>query len=382
MKILHVIPYFTPKRGGDVNVCYNLSKQFVELGHDVTIITTDFEFDHGYARSIEKVGVEIIPFKSSMNIALFLYSPGMKKWAKENLKNFDLIHLHQFRSYQNNVIHNYAIEYGIPYVLQPDNSLPRATQRQKTKRLYDWIWGNRILENASKLLAISKEEAEYARQIGIDDEKIDIVYTGMNIEYFKNLPEYGEFRRKHGINGKMILYLGRIHKLKGIGFAIKVFSKLVEEIDDIIFVIAGPDEGYRTELERLIAKMNIGHKVKFTGPVSEDEKISAYLDADLFIHTVIYMGGVGITPLEAILCDTPVIVTEQCGEVIKESNSGYIVKYGDIKVLGEKMKYVLENPQEQKEMLERGKRYIKENLTWDKVSVKIERTYNEIKLKK
>jgi glycosyltransferase involved in cell wall biosynthesis len=175
----------------------------------------------------------------------------------------------------------------------------------------------------------------------------------------------------------MILYLGRIHKSKGIDFVITGFSNLINEISDVIFVIAGSDDGYKAELEKLIEKLNLSDKVKFTGFVDEKDKISTYVDADLFVHTVRYMGGVGLTPLEAILCNTPVIVTEECGEVIKEANCGYLVEYGDVNDLKEKMKRVIENPEEGKEMVERGKKYIGENLTWDKVVRRVEVVYED-----
>lgn len=67
MKILQLIPYFTPKRGGDVNVCYNLSKQLAKGGRDVTIITTDFEFDEIYAKSLEFLGIKVLSFHCIAN---------------------------------------------------------------------------------------------------------------------------------------------------------------------------------------------------------------------------------------------------------------------------------------------------------------------------
>jgi len=106
MKILQVIPFFTPARGGSVTVSYYLSKELSKSGHEVTIITTDFEFDEEYAKSIE--GVNVISFKCIANHGLFLYSPSMKKWLRDNINNFDVVHLHNFRSYQNNVVYKYA----------------------------------------------------------------------------------------------------------------------------------------------------------------------------------------------------------------------------------------------------------------------------------
>jgi glycosyltransferase involved in cell wall biosynthesis len=116
--------------------------------------------------------------------------------------------------------------------------------------------------------------------------------------------------------------------------------------------------------------------------MDEKDKISAYVDADIFMHTVRYMGGVGLAPLEAILCDTPVIVTEECGEVVKEVNCGYIVIYGAINDLKEKIKYALENPEEGEEMVGRGKKYINDTLTWDNVVEKVLKIYSEAHIKR
>ena len=62
MKILQVIPFFTPARGGSVMVPYKLSKELSKRGHDVTLITTDFEFDEEYAKTLEKEGVRVFPY--------------------------------------------------------------------------------------------------------------------------------------------------------------------------------------------------------------------------------------------------------------------------------------------------------------------------------
>ena len=378
MKILQIIPFFTPSRGGSVIVQYYISKELCKRGHEVTIITTDFEFDKEYAKTLEKIGVKVIPFHCIVNIKLFLISLGMGKWLKKEIRNFDVIHMHNFRSYQNVIVHHYAKKYNISYILQPHGSTPRVIEKKRLKWLFDVFFGYKILKDASKVIAVSKEEAEYDRQMGANNKKISVIYNGMDIEYFKNLPEYGAFKKKYGINKKIILYLGRIHKSKGIDFVIKSFSKLVEEANDVILVIAGSDDGYKAELEKLIEKLNLIGKVKFTGFLDEEDKISAYTDADLFVHTVQYMGGVGLTPLESILCDTPVIVTEECGEVIKEANAGYWVKYGDVNDLREKMKSILENPEEGEKMVKRGKKYITENLTWSKNTEKILKNYLEV----
>ena len=383
MKILHVIPYFTPKRGGDVNVCYNLSKHLAKRGHEVTIITTDFEFDEEYAKSLEEAGVEVVPFHCIVNIKLFLISPSMRKWLRDNIQNFDVVHLHNFRSYQNNIIYNYTKKYSIPYILQAHGSLPRIIEKQKLKKLYDWVWGNKILKDASNLIAVSKAEVEQYKQMDINGDKIITVPDGIDTEVFKDIPTYGKFREKYDIKeDRIILFLGRIHKRKGINFLIKSFSELTKEMSDVILVIVGSDDGYKIEVEKLIKSLNLDNKIKFIGYVDEKDKLSAYVDGDVLVYPGIFE-IFGLVPFEAMMCGMPVIVTDDCGcgELVREANCGYLVKYGEIEGLKKQMKYVIENPEEGEEMVKRGKRYIMENLTWDEVVEKVLKIYSEVQIK-
>jgi len=383
MKILHVIPYLTPKRGGDVNVCYNLSMQLVKHNsHEVTIITTDFEFDSGYAKTLEEAGVRVIPFHCVANIKLFLISPSMKKWLKKEIRNFDVIHQHNFRSYQNILVHHYAKKYGIPYVLQAHGSLPRIVEKQGLKKLYDWVWGYKILEDASKLIAVSKVEAEQYKQMAVNEDNIVVIPNGVDVERSKNLLEYGQFKEKHDIKEKhMVLFLGRIHKRKGVDFLIESFGRLVKEMEDVALVIAGSDDGYKTYLEKLVKELNLKDSIKFIGYV--DNVAEAYRDADVLVYPAIYE-IFGLVPFEAIMCGTPVIVTDDCGcgEVVKEANCGYLVKYGDVNDLKERMKFVIKNPEKGEGMVERGKMYIEENLTWDNVVEKVFKIYLEVQVKR
>ena len=150
MKILQVILFFSPKFGGSVTVPYQLSKELSKRDHDVTIITTDFGFDSEYAKSIEGYGVRVIPFRTIVNFGPFIYTPSIKPWLRENIRKFDVIHMHDFRSYQNIVIHSFAMKYGIPYIVQAHGSVLPFFEKQNLKKLYDFVWGNKILKNASK----------------------------------------------------------------------------------------------------------------------------------------------------------------------------------------------------------------------------------------
>jgi len=376
MDILQVVPAFSPACGGTATAAFQLSKKLSERGNHVTIATTDFRLDEEYRQSITEKGVEVIPFHCAANISSFLFSPSMKRWLNARIAEFDIIHLHDFRSYQNYLVHSFAKRYQIPYVLQPDNSLPRVIAKKKLKWLYDIFFGFSILRDLDAFVAISEEELRFAQSFGISEKSTHLVYLGIDDNvYFGNPPAYGGFREKHHVRGRMILYLGRLHKSKGIDIVVQAFSRISKRQEDAVLVVAGSDDGYQAELEKLISELGINNKVLITGYVDELDKVRAYVDADLFVHAVRYMGGVGFTPLEAIKCGTPVIVTKECGEVIQKANCGCFVKYGDIDDLADKMIFLLSNPEESSKMVERGRHYIEQNLSWDSIAQYIEKLY-------
>jgi glycosyltransferase involved in cell wall biosynthesis len=369
MRILQVIPYFDPKFGGDVNVCINLSKQLAKRNHEVTIITTDFFFNSQFADAIRSEGISVIPFRSVINTGLFIYSPSIKIWLEKNLKEFDIIHLQNYRSYQNVVVRTNAMKFGIPYIVQAHGSvLPFFFEKQNLKKLYDFVWGHKILRDASKLIAVSKVEKYQYIKTGLTEKKIEIIPNGIDLSEYETLPERGYFRKKYGIasDEKIILYLGRLHQSKGIDFLLNSFSILPNQYKRIKLVIAGPDDGFLDTITDQIIKLEIEEYVLVTGPLYKNEKLEAFVDADVLV----YPGSIeifGLVPFEAIMCGTPVVVTDDCGcgEVIKEAQCGSTIKHGDVVGLSIKINEVLTNPDNTKEQVKRGQEYIIKNLAYD-----------------
>lgn len=383
MKILMISGTFPPRNfGGITTVSYNLAKRLVSNGHEVTVFTTDLGNDERRRLKIRNVeimdGMTIHYFKNISNFIAFKYRIflpiGITIAICRNITNFDMVHIHGFRSIQDIIVHYYAQKNKIPYVIHGHGSISRMSLTT-IKKIFDILFGYRIIRDAYKLIAVSKEEKEHYIQLRANSRKTHVVYNAMDTTAFKSIPEYGIFRKKYGIDKKIILYLGRINKLKGIDFAIRAFSRLLEDMDNVIFVIAGTDDGYKNEIDLLIKKLNISDKVIFVGHLDEYGKTTAFVDSDLFVHTVIYMGGVGLAPLEAILYGLPVVVTEECGEVIKDAKCGYFVNYGDVDMLKERMRYIIENPKDAEKVTEQGKKFIESNLSWDQVIEKIEHIY-------
>jgi len=381
MKILKVISYCNPRFGGDVNVCTNLSKELAKQNHEVTIITTDFHFDLQYANMLRSEGITVIPFPCVAHFGLFLYTPLLETWLEKNLGNYDIIHLHNYRSYQNILIHRFSRRYRISYILQAHGTVVDYFEKKYLKKLYDFVWGYKILNGASKFIAVTKAEKDQYIKIGLPADKIEIIPNGIDVFNYDRLLDHGNFRKKYDIapNEKIVLYLGRLHKRKGIDFLINGFSILSGQYKNVKLVIVGPDDGFLNILKKQVKKLKIEDSIIFTGAVPENEKFEAFVESDLLVYPAI-LEIFGLVPFEAIMWGTPVIVCDDCGcgEIIKEADCGYLVKFGDVNNLKEKMNFALENTENNKKLVENGKKFIEENLTWKKVGKTVENLYKKI----
>jgi len=322
MKILQVIPYFSPAYafGGPVKAAYQISKELVKRGHEVVVYTTD-------AKNLDsRLNVEPVKFVDGIKVHYmrnlsFMLIKGSKLFvtteiglgAKE-IREFDVIHLHEYRTYQNIIIHRYAKKYDVPYVLQAHGSLPRIMAKQWLKRIYDTLFGYKLLRDASKVIALSRVEAEQYKSMNVTEEKIVTIPNGIDLSEYSNLPLKGCFRAKFGIKKeeKIVLYLGRIHKIKGLDILVKASAKVIEDLGDVRLVIVGPDDGYLNELKTLINALEIENNVLILGPLYGDEKLEAYVDADVYVLPSRYE-TFPMSLLEAVACGIPVILTENCG---------------------------------------------------------------------
>lgn len=387
MNILHVVPYFYPawSYGGTPKVVFELCRELTKKGHNVTVYTTDvFDKDKRVEQSEAEVdGIKVKYFKNISNSLAFnqkvFISPAISKALKENLKQFDMVHLHEFRTLQNAASYKYLMEYKIPYVLSAHGSVLRLMGKDFLKTLFDNYIGFKILKSAMRVVAVSKIEVEQYISMGVTENKITVIPNGINLTEFNNTEQLkGKFRERHNLSDKKILlFVGRLNAIKGLDFLLNTFAILTKDAKDTILVIAGPDDGYKNEIESRINLLKIHDKVLLIDGLYGEDKIAAMTDADIFIypsrHEIL-----GIAPLEALMCGTPVIVTENCGcaDFLREANGGIVVKYQDISGLLNAIQNILSKKEEAKEIALRGSELVQRKFNWDEI------TKNMIKLYK
>ena len=162
MRILQVIPYFTPAYafGGPVKMCFQISKELVKRGHEVVVYTSDAK-DLDSRLTVEPIRVlngikahylRNLSMTSVKMLKLFI-TPQLISKVREGIKGFDIIHLHEYRTFQNIIVHHYASKYNVSYILQAHGSVPRIGSKRKLKWVYDVSFGYRLLRDAYKAVS-------------------------------------------------------------------------------------------------------------------------------------------------------------------------------------------------------------------------------------
>ena len=392
MNILQVVYAFYPpySESGNSRVVYEISKGLAAKGHNVTVYTTNVLSQDKMFSSKKEIhnihGVKVyycrnLLYKPHSPLPLF-YSRDLVRKIKKNLAKYDIVHLHHYRFYISVILHHYAAKCDVPYILQAHGSIPRKA-KQGLKCVYDLLFGYRLLRDASKVIALSEAEADQYRSMGVPEEKIAIIPNGIDLSEYAELPPKGAFKKKFNIpeDKKIILYLGRIHKIKGIDFLVRAYAYLIDKMHfkDAVLVIAGPDDGYLSEIKSLVQDLGISGSVILTGSLSERDKIKAYNDASI----VVYLGPFepyGLVSLEAAACKTPVIVAQgtPMAEVVNRGKFGFSVKYGDIISLASMLQKILDNEESAENLGSNGRTYVFNNFDWSKIIERYEHIYREV----
>jgi len=383
LRIGFIAAFFTPKAGGSAVSPYMSAKYLARGGHEVLVFTSDF--GRNMAKFQHEDEIRVIESAVKINFFGLLYTPDFRDKLEKYYNEIEILHLHNFRTYQNVMAHKFAKRHKIPYILQAHGSLPRIGKRP-LKYAYDLVFGHRILKNASKVIALTEFEAEQYRTMGISEEKIAIIPNGIDLSEYANLPPKRQFKKKFNIpeDKRIALYLGRIHKIKGIDLLVKAYAYLTKKMNfkDVVLVIAGPDDGYLSEVKSLVQSLGVSSSVLFTGPLYGRDKLEAYVDSDVYVLPSRYETfPTGL--LEAYACGKPVIASNVGGlkELVINGETGLLFEAGNVEQLADRLLYLLNHDEESKDMGKKARRFVEERYSIEKVITKLEKVYEEIAIR-
>jgi len=386
MKVLQVISSFPPaySYGGPLKVAQKVSQALVERGHEVTVYTTDVyspvaRFSPESNPTLLMDGYRVYRFKNISNRLAyrnFPLAPQMAMVLRRTIDKFDVVHLHEYRSMAALLVWHYAKGNNVPYCLQAHGSFTNYGG-QYINSLFDRMWQRRLVDTAAMIIALTSAEANQYYSAGVPGEKVEIIPNGIDISDYSSPPAHGSFRNKFGLglNDQLILYVGRIHKKKGVDLLIKAYAEVSNQLNNTRLVIVGPSESSATleMLKALGKRLGIEDKVLFTGLISESDKLAAYVDADVYVLPSFY-DTFPMSVLDALACGTPVIITNRC-ELADAIGHAVSVVAPEVDEVRDAIIQVLTNEGLRIGMGQRGQKLVLESYRWDEIIKKLEQTY-------
>ena len=394
MRILSVTESYAPflEFGGPPVKVSALARGLSGRGNQVTVLTADWGIrarmsaaetnqaergPFGWTRVED--GTTAIYLPTWLRYRALSWNPAVKKFCRTRLENFDVVHIYGIYDFLGPAVAKECMNRKIPYVLEPIGMFVPIVRSLRLKRIYHAMFGRRLFEGASAIIATAEQEVEELTRGGVERKKIVVRRNG--VEAPASWPEPGAFRKKLGIaeSERVILFLGRLSSKKSPELLLEAFAALSNEAvgKKLRLVFAGPNEGGMKELlEQSAAQSGVGSRVLFAGPIFGEAKWAAYRDADIFVLPS-QNENFGNTAAEAAAAGTPVIVTEQCGIAPLLSGVAGLVVRHDAVALAAAIKSILDEPG-LRERLVAGCSQVTARLGWEEPVRQMETLYNQL----
>lgn len=380
MKVLHVAASLSSRWGGPTAVIAGLARGLAQQGLEVTIFAPVKQSSQD--NIVRPEGAEVRLFRQDVFSGIWTaHSSELARALDREVKNFDLVHIHEIWHHPHFAAYRAAKRAGKPYIVTIHGALEPWALRYKglKKKIYAALIQRRILNEDAAIHAITQEEVKHIQAFGVDNHMV-VIPNGIDLEEFQKLPSREDLEELYPeLNGKqVILFLGRIHPKKGLDILARAFSKVAADRNDVRLVIAGPDsEGYQTKIEAMLKSGGVRSKTIFTGMLAGREKLAALSRADVFVLPS-YSEGFSMAILEAMICGLPVVISRQCHfPEVAEANAGIVID-PDAEELASALAKLLDDPKLRVEMGANGRRLVLEKFTWDKISDQMFRLYQDV----
>lgn len=253
------------------------------------------------------------------------YSFGYMPKLYEQLKSFkpDIIHIHGIWSYHALVAAKYKkINPDCRLVVSPRGMLDEwslGTSRLK-KFIARMFYVNQLIKSADLFHVLSEREKKSVIQIR-KNAKILISPNGV-------LPGDIPDIKKRDDKKLNILYLGRLHKKKGIEIFLKSIARMpAESLNDIrLRVVGWGQKNYVDHLNHLVDHLKLGNTVIFLGQQYGKEKDDILQSSDVFVLPSL-SEGLPMSVLEAWSAGLPTLITRNCG-FDEEMNQEFVFEIG------------------------------------------------------
>ncbi|GHT09879.1 4-alpha-glucanotransferase [Bacteroidia bacterium] len=177
-----------------------------------------------------------------------------------------------------------------------------------------------------------------------------------------------------GTKDKVVTFLGRITMQKGPEYFVEAAARVLKKANNVRFVMAGSGD-MMNQMIRLAAQRGISDKFHFTGFMKGNQVYEMLKSSDVYVMPSV-SEPFGISPLEAMQCGVPSIISKQsgCAEIL---NKAIKTDYWDIEAMADAMYSIITYPGMAAYLKEEGKREV-DNITWQDAGLKVRKIYDNV----
>jgi len=387
-----------------------VARQYIELGHDVTVFT----LNPGNLKTSEVVeGVEVHRplIVDASNVFPVFVAEDLRRWGT-NIRFFNDTFLYNILSSTkliNDLIRKQGYKYDIVCVHDWLSSVAGNIVKTETKipvvfHVHSTEWGRsggqgsevvshletQMAERADRIVTVSNAMREDLVRHGWPESRISVVWNGVDPERYNPAKvtsnEVETIRKRHGVDedGRMLLFLGRLTWVKGVRNLVQAMPSIAAEYPKVKLVILGKGEEQR-DISEMASRLKIQGNVECLFQfVPEEERIAYYAASDVCVFPSTYE-PFGIVSLEAMSMGKPVVVGAQGVVGFREQvvssgpdQNGIHVNGNDPADIAWGVKEVLKDPEKAELWGRNGRDRVLQYFTWKKAAEQTLQVYQSL----
>lgn len=342
----NLLPYLSPEEYEKLSSEDLIDKKMVTD----SVFSSDFKFSGKYGTSLLE---EVARYALVASVI-----------AAEN--DFDVIHAHDWLTYRAGIAAKQIS--GKPLVVHMHATEFDRSGENVNQLVYDIE--REGMQAADKVIAVSNLTRNIViDRYGIDPDKVVAVHNAVEPVEKKKKKSIAK-----GIDDKIVTFLGRITFQKGPEYFVEAAAKVLEKYPNVRFVMAGSGDMMNKVIRR-VAELKISDRFHFAGFLKGSEVEDMFQMSDVYVMPSV-SEPFGISPLEAMRSNVPVIISKQSGvsEILKHAVK---VDFWDIDAMADAIYGILKYDSLEAMFSKYGKEEV-DNLIWENAAFKVKEVYQSV----
>jgi len=371
MRICVITSANFPPEEGIGNYIYNMSKEFIRKGNQVTIITRGSSSKIN-EENFEGIRLYRVPFFPLYPIHVQIHGIFVKKLFSSVQSDFDVIHFHTPLPS--------PLKTNLPTITTVHTPMKTDTGKVelvnpfsvavKLQGKISCLVESQLFKISNKITSVASSVSQELSEYGLNPNEVEVIGNGVDEKLFCPI--------QNKTNEKYILYTGRLSYRKGLFDFIECGVNICSRYPEINFKLTGKGPLFE-KLQKIVQESGYEDRFEFLGHVDKSKLIELYQNATIFVLPSHYE-GLPTTLLEAMSCGLPVVATAVSGnlDVIESGENGILVPLKSPDKMAEAVSSLLEDENLRTKLGIAARATIEEKFTWDAISNKILRCYDSI----